>query len=212
MPPKIPPKKKQAGWKVLSKPLHKMNAKMAAQKGKQKAIGKVKKICPKDTDIPKLAQKWADLVKSSVRWQWDEIHDEPLTDAAKSNIKAYVRANKLVDVAQRDPIQNYLNLDQNAPPFVKFPQKYIKDTLQLPQTMWLLTDKQQFNKLNEKIKEMYPDYDPDEQTFPPSEEKYTWHHDQHPPGQMVLVQFGIHNVTSHTGGRSVWGGGAAKRK
>jgi hypothetical protein len=208
----MPPKKKRAGWKGLSKPSHKMKAKMAAQKGKQKAIAKVKKICPKDTDIPILAQKWADLVESSVRWQWDEIHDEPLTDAAQSRIRAYARDNNLDDVAQLDPIQNYVNPPQNGAPFVKFPQKYIKHTLHLHKTMWLLKDTEQFKVLNEKIEEMYPDYDPDEQTFPPSEEKYTWHHDQHPPGQMVLVQFGIHNITSHTGGRSVWGGGTAKRK
>ncbi|SHF22109.1 DNase/tRNase domain of colicin-like bacteriocin [Seinonella peptonophila] len=39
---------------------------------------------------------------------------------------------------------------------------------------------------------------------------FTWNHHQI-PGKMELVQARIHNNVPHTGGRSIWGGGNAKR-
>lgn len=39
---------------------------------------------------------------------------------------------------------------------------------------------------------------------------FTWNHHQM-PGKMELVQARIHNNVPHTGGRSIWGGGNAKR-
>ena len=39
---------------------------------------------------------------------------------------------------------------------------------------------------------------------------YTWHHSQH-PGELQLVNEDIHAQTGHTGGRELWGGGAAYR-
>lgn len=39
---------------------------------------------------------------------------------------------------------------------------------------------------------------------------YTWHHTEE-PGKMQLVDAEIHAKTGHTGGRSIWGGGAESR-
>lgn len=39
---------------------------------------------------------------------------------------------------------------------------------------------------------------------------YTWHHAEQ-PGQMQLVDSGIHAATRHTGGRVLWGGGKENR-
>ena len=39
---------------------------------------------------------------------------------------------------------------------------------------------------------------------------YTWHHDTY-VGQMQLVDTKIHQLTGHTGGRSIWGGGTSNR-
>ena len=38
----------------------------------------------------------------------------------------------------------------------------------------------------------------------------TWHHNE-VPGKMQLVNADIHNTCRHTGGRSIWGGGADRR-
>lgn len=39
---------------------------------------------------------------------------------------------------------------------------------------------------------------------------YTWHHDAD-AGKMQLVNTDIHQLTGHTGGRSIWGGGSDNR-
>lgn len=36
---------------------------------------------------------------------------------------------------------------------------------------------------------------------------FVWHHDAE-PGKMQLVDSKIHNMTGHTGGRTIWGGGS----
>ncbi len=41
-------------------------------------------------------------------------------------------------------------------------------------------------------------------------EGYTWHHNQN-KGKLELVDKEIHNQTAHTGGKSLWGGGAKNR-
>lgn len=54
---------------------------------------------------------------------------------------------------------------------------------------------------NEQIQQMMTGETPD---------GYTWHHSQH-PGELQLVNEDIHAQTGHTGGRELWGGGAAYR-
>ena len=63
----------------------------------------------------------------------------------------------------------------------------VKETVQLPEDMWKISDKQQFEWLDPKIGGRI--------------EGYTWHHSE-TPGEMQLVPFGIHNITNHNGGRT----------
>lgn len=63
----------------------------------------------------------------------------------------------------------------------------VKETVYLPKDMWKMTDAEQFKWL-------------DEQTGG-TVEGYTWHHTEI-PGKMQLVPTGIHNITTHNGGRS----------
>lgn len=60
-------------------------------------------------------------------------------------------------------------------------------TVYLPKELWVKSDYIQFKWLNEQIGGVV--------------EKTTWHHTE-TPGKMELVEFGIHNVTTHDGGRS----------
>ena len=64
----------------------------------------------------------------------------------------------------------------------------VKETVKLPENMWKLSDVEQFAWLNEQIGGKV--------------EGYTWHHTE-TPGIMELVPTGIHDVTTHNGGRTV---------
>ena len=64
----------------------------------------------------------------------------------------------------------------------------VKETVELPKEMWKLSDTEQFKWLDEQISGHV--------------DGYTWHHSEI-PGEMQLVPFGIHNITSHNGGRTV---------
>jgi len=197
-------KKKPAGIKKAS-------AKRAATGGRAKARGKAKATCTAlPAEVPKLAAKYANLSNASVPWTWNQVKPN-LTAASRSKIRNYARDKGLVATAPLDPKQNYVKLPKGAPPFVKFPAKYVADTQKLPKSMFLDTDSVQFTYLNNNLAARNSNYNPKTQTFKGSPKKYTWHHDQDPPGQMQLVEFGIHNSTNHSGGRNVWGGGTDYR-
>ena len=197
--------KKRANKSKARKGVKKQAVRRVAIKARAKTSARVKKTCPL-ADIDELAEEYAEIVNSSVPWRWDEIQ-KGLTAGQRSAIRNHAREKGLVKTAPLDPKQDYVQLPQGAPPFVKFPKDKIADTQQLPKSMWLDSDSKQFKWLNEKTKEKYPNYNPKTQTFTGSPKKYTWHHDQDPPGQMQLVEFGMHNSTNHSGGRNVWGGG-----
>ena len=63
----------------------------------------------------------------------------------------------------------------------------VKETVYLPKDMWKMTDAEQFKWLDEQIGGTV--------------EGYTWHHTE-VPGKMQLVPTGIHNITTHNGGRT----------
>jgi hypothetical protein len=60
-------------------------------------------------------------------------------------------------------------------------------TQYLPENMWKMSDAEQFKWLNEQNGGAI--------------EGYTWHHTE-TPGKMQLVPTGIHNITTHNGGRT----------
>lgn len=63
----------------------------------------------------------------------------------------------------------------------------VEETVNLPEELWLKTDSEQFNWLNQQIGG--------------AREGMTWHHTEI-PGQMELVRFGVYNITLHNGGRT----------
>jgi hypothetical protein len=90
----------------------------------------------------------------------------------------------------------------------------------LPEDMYRKSDAAQFRDCNQSLKEAVEN-DPelrvkfDETQLEQIDsgdtpENKTWHHTEE-PGRMQLVDSDTHNRTSHTGGRSLWGCGAAFR-
>ena len=64
---------------------------------------------------------------------------------------------------------------------------FLKETQYLPENMWKMSDAEQFKWLDEQIGGTV--------------DGYTWHHTEI-PGKMQLVPTGIHNITTHNGGRT----------
>ena len=63
----------------------------------------------------------------------------------------------------------------------------VKETQYLPENMWKMSDAEQFKWLDEQIGGTV--------------DGYTWHHTEI-LGKMQLVPTGIHNITTHNGGRT----------
>ena len=190
----------------------------ASSSGKTKAKAKATVLCGglSDAIFKNLVKEYTKLIESSKPWKWSDIKTPsgaPISKAQISKIRQYARINKLVTVADKDPVQTYGSVSNPSPPFIIFPAKYIKDSQILPVHLRTATDSVQFTYLNNALKASNPNYDPVTQTFTndPKGKKYTWHHVQAPPGQMELVETGVHNLNKHTGGRNVWGGGTGAR-
>lgn len=95
-----------------------------------------------------------------------------------------------------------------------------KCDVQLPEALYEAKNKTQFDYANEKLREQIKT-DPVLQAQFNSEQLeqirngdrpdgYVWHHSEQ-PGQLQLVDKGVHDGTAHTGGQQFWGGGAANR-
>lgn len=92
--------------------------------------------------------------------------------------------------------------------------------VKLPENMLRATDKDQFNLCNEKLKAAFDKGTVNVENFSSRQleqikngdkpEGLTWHHNEK-KGRMELVDTKVHQLTGHTGGREVWGGGAVAR-
>ena len=127
-----------------------------------------------------IVKAYADAVNSNAPFTWADI-DINLTQSQLAAVKAEALTQGLIAAISVDPVTRYANFDSVA----------IRNET-LPEDLWLKSDKEQFDYLNELIGGQ--------------PEGTTWHHHQ-TPGRMQLVPFGIHNVTNHVGGRTIWGGG-----
>ncbi|HVE57387.1 MAG TPA: HNH endonuclease [Pyrinomonadaceae bacterium] len=177
-------------------PSKKTKAQQASNKGIVKASKKGKQPCP----YAALAPKYAKLVNGSRPWRWTSV-GKKLSKTDRKKIREIARKNKLIIIV---PI--------SAKRYPTFPSSTIKaDHKRLPQNLWSATDAKQFGWLNRDLAARNPNYDAKTQTFKndPLQKKYTWHHHQD-KGRMQLVEFGVHNNTSHDGGRTTWAKGKRK--
>lgn len=103
--------------------------------------------------------------------------------------------------------------------FPKFDSKF---DAKLPKEMYKTSDTVQFKYCTERLKEEIAKNPELAKNFSvrqlqqiencePRIGGFTWHHNEI-PGKMQLVNADIHAATHHTGGRSIWGGGAEFRK
>ena len=136
---------------------------------------------------------YAEKVNSNRIWRWDEISNAHLTRPQKRKVnQRAIELGKIPKVLKK-PGTNYLDFEQSrliyemdgSPVIFSLPQKY-----------WRWPDRRQFALLDSWL------------PGGKRPEGYMWHHSEQ-TGRMELVPFGIHNVTSHVGGRAsgMWAAG-----
>ncbi|MBC1553273.1 hypothetical protein HB901_11150 [Listeria booriae] len=137
-----------------------------------------------DSVIDDYAKVYADKIQSNQPWSWGEdiAGSEALTLKQKRLIKEQATANGYipkVEVAKTDGLRyGYADFAKAG---------VVEKTVYLPESLWKMSDKEQFQWLDNSIGG--------------HREGVTWHHTEI-PGKMELVEYGIHNITPHNGGRT----------
>ena len=136
--------------------------------------------------LKEMAATYAKNVASNKRWTWVDSMPEGgmTTDVERVAIKELaIREGLIPDVPVKKVIvdgKKYVYADFESAGLVK-------REVQLPEHLWQASDAEQFKWLDEHIGGR--------------PEGTTWHHYEK-DGKMQLVDFGIHNVTNHNGGRT----------
>ena len=136
---------------------------------------------------------YAEKVNSNRKWGWREISNAHLTRTQKRKVnRRAVELGKIPKVLKK-PGTNYLDFERSGLIY-KIDGKPV--IFSLPQECWQWSDDHQFALLDSWL------------PGGKRPEGYMWHHSEQ-TGRMELVPFGIHNVTSHVGGRSpgMWAAG-----
>lgn len=146
-----------------------------------------------DDVLDDYAEIYAEKINSNKAWSWDDTipGGENLSKSQRSLIKQQAIDSGLISEV---PVNNADGLKYG---FADFDSAgVVKETEYLPEDMWLMSDAKQFEWLNDQIGGAV--------------DGYTWHHTEI-PGKMELVPTGIHNITTHNGGRTVGLWADAKR-
>lgn len=101
-----------------------------------------------------------------------------------------------------------------------FPEFESKFTAQLPKDKLLASDKVQFSECNAQLKDAINNNSKLRSKFSQDQidmindgkkpRGYTWNHNEK-TGQMDLVDTKKHDISKHTGGKAIWGGGSSMR-
>ena len=170
------------GWEEPSETVNRAN--IAAFENGEKTFNDV---------VDDYAILYAEKVNSNRTWRWDEISNAHLTRPQKRKVnQRAVELGKIPEVLKKSGT-NYADFEQSrliyemdgSPVIFSLPQKY-----------WRWSDRRQFALLDSWL------------PGGKRPEGYIWHHSEQ-TGRMELVPFGIHNITSHFGGRSsgMWAAG-----
>ena len=141
-----------------------------------------------DDVLDDYAKVYADKINSNQAWSWDDTipGGENLTKKQRSIIKQQaIDAGLITDI-------KVTKVEGMRYGFADFESAgVVKETQYLPENMWKMSDAEQFKWLDEQIGGTV--------------DGYTWHHTEI-PGKMQLVPTGIHNITTHNGGRTagIW--------
>lgn len=101
-----------------------------------------------------------------------------------------------------------------------FPQFESTHDVELPKDLYEAKNKEQFDYANGELRKAV-DSDPELRTKFSGEQLeqirngdrpdgFVWHHSEN-PGQLQLVDKNTHDLTGHTGGQVIWGGGQVNR-
>ena len=137
-----------------------------------------------DDVLDDYAKVYADKINSNQAWSWDDTipGGENLTKKQRSIIKQQaIDAGLITDI-------KVTKVEGMRYGFADFESAgVVKETQYLPENTWKMSDAEQFKWLDEQIGGTV--------------DGYTWHHTEI-PGKMQLVPTGIHNITTHNGGRT----------
>ncbi|WP_081870105.1 T7SS effector LXG polymorphic toxin [Metabacillus indicus] len=139
---------------------------------------------PFDNVVDDFARLYSEKIQTNKTWSWNKsFHGgEHLTARQKKLIKEKAIADGLI------PNVNIIKADGMRYGYADFKNAgLVVETKILPEKLWLKSDDEQFEWLDNAIGGR--------------PEGMTWHHTE-VPGTMELVPFGIHNITIHNGGRS----------
>lgn len=170
---------------------------------------RARRTIPDDT-MDQWARDYADNINSNRMWTWAEHMDDQIPASMKGAIKQRAVDQGLIpDIPMLPSTARY--------DFADF-RGHILQEIQMPEyvtkpdgttmNLWKATDDVQFRWLNDQVRLTDPDYTNQ------GDADATWHHHEgggidegdngsgRPDGTMQLVERGIHNATTHSGGRS----------
>ena len=176
---------------------------------------------PEDSFLPKFSEQQLEPRHSSLMPEFEDNIEKIKVDD-KGHIKT-INEN-LKD--QNHPVtgvpfkEKMVVTDKGEELIGVFPEFESVYDVQLPEDLYLGSDKKQFDECNKRLKEAV-ESDPelakkfDEEQLDQikngeTPDGYTWHHNEE-TGKMQLVESEIHAKTGHLGGRSIWGGGSENR-
>ncbi|MFE4143894.1 T7SS effector LXG polymorphic toxin [Peribacillus sp. YIM B13472] len=137
-----------------------------------------------DNVIDDYAKVYKEHVESNRPWSWDD--NIPGGDSLSSSQRRKIK--EMAISKGHIPKITVNKVEGMRYGFADFASAdLVKETVHLPEEFWKLSDKHQFKWLDDQIGG--------------TQKGMTWHHTE-VPGKMELVQFGIHNITPHNGGRT----------
>lgn len=176
---------------------------------------------PEDTLLPKFSEQQLEPRHSSMMPEFEDYIEKFKVD---ENGRIKTINENLKD--QNHPVtkvpfkEKTVVTDKGEELIGVFPEFESVYDVQLPEDLYLESDKKQFDECNKRLKEAV-ESDPelakkfDEEQLDQikngeTPDGYTWHHNEE-TGKMQLVESEIHAKTGHLGGRSIWGGGSENR-
>ena len=163
-----------------------------------------------DDSLDQWARDYADNINSNRVWSWKGNMDNQIPESARASIKQRAVDQGLIpDIPVDTSVTNpgYADFRGHILTEVQMPE-YITKPDGTTINLWKATDDVQFRWLNDQVRLTDPDYTNQ------GDADATWHHHEgcgidegdngsgRPDGTMQLVERGIHNATTHSGGRS----------
>ncbi|MRN53035.1 HNH endonuclease [Paenibacillus sp. LC-T2] len=142
-----------------------------------------------DEVVDDYAKNYVEVINTK-GWSWEKsiYGGDGLTGKQRKLIKSKAEELNLI------PKIEVGNIDGMRFGFADFEGAgVVAHTDELPKSLWKKGDTEQFEWLNNNL--------PEDIRKLVENGSYTWHHTE-VPGKMQLVPYGIHNITTHNGGRS----------